>query len=217
MPDVTVYGPAYSAYTRTVRLTLLEKGVPFELSDVDFVEKKGMPDDHLARHPFGKVPAFRHGDFMLFETSAICRYVDVAFEGPSLQPKAPRDIGRMAQIVAVLDAYLSLPIRMGLTAQLVTGPRLGHAPDARVVSQTVETLQAGLPALERLIGDGDYLVGNKLTLADLHAAPLVDFLTMSAEGRRLLDLSPKLSEWWSRLSTRKPVNETSPGGPMFAD
>lgn len=217
MPEVVVYGPSYSAYTRTVRLTLIEKGVAFELSDVDFSRGEGMPKEHFARHPFGKVPAFRHDGFMLFETSAICRYVDAAFDGPSLQPTAPRDIGRMTQIIAVLDAYLSLPIRMGLTSQLVTGPRLGVAPDTAVVTQTVKKLQTGLPALAQLMGNGDYLVGDRLTLADLHAAPLVDFLTMSAEGRELLGLTPQITEWWQRMSIRPSITETSPGGPMFED
>ena len=37
-------------------------------------------------HPFSKLPAFRHGEFTLFKTIAIMRYVDEAFKGPPLQP-----------------------------------------------------------------------------------------------------------------------------------
>ena len=46
---------------------------------------------HLALHPFDRVPIFQHGDFTLYETSAIATYVDEAFEGPALSPKRSGD------------------------------------------------------------------------------------------------------------------------------
>jgi hypothetical protein len=52
-----VYGPTYSTYTRTVRLTLEEKGAPYELVDVDIISGKQPDPQHLARNPLGRVPA----------------------------------------------------------------------------------------------------------------------------------------------------------------
>jgi glutathione S-transferase len=49
----------------------------------------------MARHRFGKIPAFEHAGFRLYETGAITRYVDEAFPGPRLQPDDPRDRARM--------------------------------------------------------------------------------------------------------------------------
>ena len=129
MTEVTLYGPHWSAYTRTARLTLIEKGVHHVLEEIDFSGGRGMPPEHLARHPFAKVPALRHGNYLLYETSAICRYVDAAFAGPPLQPADPKALGRMAQIVAILDAYLSAEIRMGYVSELLTKPLLGFSSD----------------------------------------------------------------------------------------
>ncbi len=56
-------------------------------------------------NPFGRVPVLRHGQFDLYETSAITRYVDAAFDGPRLVPDDPRASAQMAQVIAVIDAY----------------------------------------------------------------------------------------------------------------
>ena len=46
----------------------------------------GIPAWYTDLHPFGRMPAFEHDGFRLFETAAISRYVDEAFAGPALQP-----------------------------------------------------------------------------------------------------------------------------------
>jgi len=65
MADVVVYGIPFSSYTWSARVALKEKGVAFEMID-------SQPHTQLQNelHPFGKVPAFRHGEFTLFETTA---------------------------------------------------------------------------------------------------------------------------------------------------
>ena len=57
-------------------MTAIKKGISHELQAVEF--KK---DSHFAMHPWGKVPVARDGDFELFETAAICRYIDEKFDG----------------------------------------------------------------------------------------------------------------------------------------
>ena len=65
----------------------------------------GSRPEHRARHPFGKIPAFEHDGFRLYEAGAITRYVDEALPGPRLQPEDPRGRARMNQIVSILDSY----------------------------------------------------------------------------------------------------------------
>ena len=91
MSKPTLYGPAYSTYTRSVRLAMEEKGVDYDLVEVDFLQGP-MPAEQIERHPFAKVPALAHDGFKLYEVSAIGRYVDEVFDGPSLQPDD--EIGR---------------------------------------------------------------------------------------------------------------------------
>ena len=58
MADPIVYGPAISTYVRTVRLVLAEKNVAYDLVGVDLLKGEHKSEAHLARHPFGKIPAF---------------------------------------------------------------------------------------------------------------------------------------------------------------
>ena len=76
---VKLYGAAWSVYVRIVRLALEEKQVRYDLVEVDVFAETGVPQEHLTRHPFGRIPAFEHGDFQLYETGAIVRYIDDAF------------------------------------------------------------------------------------------------------------------------------------------
>ena len=86
MAAPVIYGPAISTYVRTVRLVCEEKGAHYELVEVDIMQGGNKTPEHLARHPFGRVPAFEHDGFKLYETSAITRYLDAVLPGPSLTP-----------------------------------------------------------------------------------------------------------------------------------
>lgn len=210
MTDITLYGPHWSAYTRTARLTLIEKGVDHILHEVDFSGDQGMPAEHMARHPFAKVPALRHGDFWLYETAAICRYVDAAFPGPPLQPSQPQTIGRMAQIVCILDAYLSLEIRMGYVSELLTKPLMGLSVEQSRVDAAIAAIGTGFPALEACLADGPFMTGAQLTLADLHAAPLIGYLMLCPGGPDLVAPHPRLQRWWDGIKDRPSIAATAP-------
>ncbi len=75
MSDIVVYGFAPSTYVRTARQALAEKGVDNDLETGEFGSAA-----LLELHPFSRIPAFAHGDVRLYETSAIVRYVDEAFD-----------------------------------------------------------------------------------------------------------------------------------------
>src|SRR5687768_4932432 len=105
---VQLRGWRYSVYTRIARLALLSKGVEHETIEVD--PFAGLPDGYLTLHPFGRVPVLSHGAFRLFETGAITRYVDRAFEGRPLQPDSPAALARMDQVISVIDAYAYWPM-----------------------------------------------------------------------------------------------------------
>jgi glutathione S-transferase len=95
MSEVILHGVAPSSYVRTCRMALDEKGVAYTHDPV-------MPQtpEQLARHPWGKIPALSHGGVTLFESLAITRYVDEAFEGPALQPADPADRAQMDQWIS---------------------------------------------------------------------------------------------------------------------
>jgi glutathione S-transferase len=203
-PDIkpTVYGAAYSVYVRAVRLTLAEKGVAYDLVEADVFDNPEDRAAQLVRHPFGKIPAFSHGDFRLYETSAIERYLDEAFAGPPLQPRDPVRRARMNQALSVLDNYTYPDLVWGVYTERVEKPRRGLAPDEKRLAQALAKSRTCLAALDAIMEDGPWLAGAALSLADLHGAPMIDYFRQAPEGLAMLRDFPRLSGWWEMMTER---------------
>ncbi|WP_137179651.1 glutathione S-transferase family protein [Roseomonas sp. AR75] len=206
---VILYGPGYSTYARTALLALEEKGVAYQQQDVDLFTGKGQAPEHLARQPWGKVPAFEHDGFALFETLAITRYIDEAFPGPALQPADVKARARMTQICGIVDSY-AYPMMLGkLVWQEVVVPMQGGTPNAEIAAEGLAGAKKALDVLEGLAA-GDLLCGGAVTLADLHLVPVVDYLRMTKEGGAAFAARPKLSAWWEKMNARPSVVKTRP-------
>ena len=208
MGTPVVYGPAYSTYVRTARLALEEKGVAYTLEEFDFL--KGMPDEHYARHPFGKVPAFEHDGFWLYETGAIARYVDEAFEGPSLQPGDVRQRARMVQIMSIVDGYTYGPVVGQIVIQRLVVPLMDGTPDEAAIEAAVPAARKSLGVLEGLLGEQAFLAGAGLSLADLHLAPIMAYFALTPEGDAVLADMPRLRRWHDGMTARDTMTRTAP-------
>src|SRR5215472_3942427 len=169
-----VYGAAMSPYVWSVRLTLAEKGVAHDLVSVGIDEFRS--EAHLARHPFGKIPAFEHDGFMLYETQAIMRYVDEAFPAAPLQPIEVHPFARMNQIMGIIDAYLAPSLVGGVLYPRIVAPRLGLPTDEAKVQASLPQVRLCLGEIARLAGGQEFLAGDAISLADLMAiTPLCYF------------------------------------------
>lgn len=208
MAEPNLFGPAYSTFTRSCRLAMEEKGVDYDLVEVDILQ--GMPPEQYKRHPFGKVPAFEHDGMALYETCAVERYVDEAFDGPALQPDDPRERARMTQICAVIDNYAYSPTVGQLVIQRLVTPLMGGTPDESAIEAAMPQVKTAMLALEALAGDGPWLVGDRVTLADFHVAPVFDYFQMTPESASIRESTPKLNRWWERMSARESVKKTAP-------
>jgi len=193
-----LYGAAYSVYVRIVRLALMEKGVGHDLVEVDIFAEGGPPADHSDRHPFGRIPAFRHGDLRIYETGAIARYVDEGFPGPALQPVDAAARARMNQVVSVLDNYLYRPLVWGV---YVPRSEVASACDEVAIGVAAAKARHCLGIVEAGM-TGDWLAGDRLTLADLYAAPMIAYGLLTVEGREMLAGLPRLAAWWQRVNSR---------------
>jgi glutathione S-transferase len=200
----TLYGAPYSVYVRIARLAFEEKGVDYELMPVDVFQAGGPSTDYLRLQPFGKIPALRHGDFALYETDAIVRYVEEAFEGPPLAPATPRARARMTQVMRILDSYGYPSLVWGVYVREAGAP---EDRDPERLAAALAPSRRCLSVLEGLLG-GDFFLGDSPTLADLHAAPMLTYLALAPSGRRLLAEQPRLSAWLARMAQRPSLAAT---------
>jgi glutathione S-transferase len=210
MAKPVVYGPAYSTYARTVRLVLEEKGVDYDLVEVDLLAGATKTPEHLARHPFGKVPAFEHDGFALYETDAIIRYVNEAFPGSDLVPADVRSRARMTQAMSIIGGYAYPCMITQIFIQRAVMPMMGNPADEGAIAAAVPQAETCLKALEELIDGNRYLAGDRLSLADLLLIPIYDYVRQTPEGEKLLQATPNLRRWWDNVRTRPTVEKTKP-------
>lgn len=207
---IELFGADYSVYVRSARLALAEKGVDYSLVPVDVFATGGPPSDHLDRQPFGKIPAFRHDGFSLYETGAILRYVDEAFTGPDLQPRDVQARARMNQILSILDAHAYPTLVWGIYVERVAKTRDGSPADEVTIASAMGRARTIVSTLEGLTQEGPFLLGQQLTLADCHAVPMLALFHESEEGEFLLRCAPRLSDWLMSFRTRDSFTATMP-------
>jgi glutathione S-transferase len=208
MKEPIVFGAAYSVYVRAVRLALEEKQVPYRLVEIDIFAAGGPPADYLSRHPFGRIPAFEHAGFRLYEAGAITRYVDDAFPGPTLQPSQPRPRARMNQVVSILDSYAYRTLVWDIFVERVRAPQQGRQASEDRIGSALLVASKCLSALQDMMGDGPFLCGEDLSLADLHAAPMFAYFVLAPEGAALLAEHVGLHRWWDCMSQRASMTAT---------
>jgi len=208
MSAVELFGLERSVYTRIARLALEEKGVSYSLHEVEIFGASGVPPEHRRRHPFGRIPVLRHGTFSLYETAAITRYVDEAFPGPSLQPGTHELRARANQIVGLLDAYAYRPMVWGVFVERMRAPASGRAPNEAKIAEALQAAGTCLSALDDLVRCAPFLLGPKVTLADLHAFPMLRYLSLAPEGQDVLARQPALLDWMNMMRSRPSVQRT---------
>lgn len=204
--EPSLFGASCGVYVRIVRLALAEKGVAYRL-----IERKSPACDGAADpadHAFGRIPAFEHDGFLLHETGAITRYIDEGFVGPALQPSSARGRARMHEIISLLDNYAYQTLVWDIFVERVRAAFEGRRPDHARIAAALPLAETCLDALVDLLADGPYLGGERISLADLHAAPMMIYAHMAPEGAALLNARPALQTWLTRIGRRASVDDT---------
>src|SRR5438552_14131288 len=190
-----------SPFGRAVLTTLEEKGASYRFSPVAPGSLRS--PEHLARHPFGRVPVLEHDGFMLYETQAILRYLDRVLPAPAFTPADPRRAARMDQVMNVNDWYLFPGVANVIVFHRVVGPRvMGLTPDEAAIEAAMPKARAVFEELARLLGEQPYFTGEAISLADLLVAPQLAFFTQTPEWSALGAPHKNLVAWLARMEAR---------------
>jgi glutathione S-transferase len=208
MADVTIYGAPFSTYVRTARMACMEKGVDYDLEVVDIGA-----DAYRAIHPFGKMPGFRHGDVQLYETPAICFYIDTAFDGPALQPSDTPAMARMIQWISATCDYGYQSIVREVVIPRFVLPMRGETPDEAAIEAALPRVETFLNAADEALAQSDYLAGDDLSIADLMLVPCLFYFSATPEGKALMPKYEHLGAWMERMMARPSFAATMPPAP----
>lgn len=209
MSKMTLWGFDGSTYVRTVKMLLAEKGATdFEQVQVNVLAGEPRKAEHLARHPFGKVPVLDHNGMRILETSAIARYLNDVLPGKSLVPTSPPDRARMDMVIGILDSY-------GYGA-LIGGVAAYHLFPDFVGGKNEGMLKAGIENGRKVIefamktkGDSPFVAG-ELSLADLYLAPVIAYVSMTPDAKSVFEVNG-FADWWARVQALKSFKDTQPG------
>jgi glutathione S-transferase len=208
MTDIKVHSIPGSPYGRAVLAALEEKHAAYKV--VPVAPGTLRSPEHLARHPFGRIPVLEQGDFRLYETQAILRYLDRALPGPTLTPPEPRSAARMDQLMNVNDWYLFQGAGNVIGFQRVVAPKLmGLVPDETAIAAAMPKARVVFDALGRELGGATYFGGEECSLADIMIAPQLDFFTGTPEWPALTAKSPNLVRWMDKMSARPSMRATT--------
>lgn len=191
---LTLYHEPISPNSRRVWITLLEKGLEFELVQIKLDGEQFKPD-FLAINPFHHIPTLVDDGFNIVESLAILDYLEAKYPTPAMLPKDAKDLAlvRMVQLVMVNELF---PATFPLLPQILGLP--GGEPEK--IEQAHQKITTALKFFENLLDDRPYFGSQNLTLAEVVAGTVIPWLP---QGGVSLSDYPKLSAWCDRLIARE--------------
>ena len=197
-----LYGSSMSPFVRKVLAFAGEKVMNLDLQSFGtFAEPK---PEYLEASPFRKMPALRDGDYSLSDSSAIVQYLEALRPDPALIPADAKQRGKVIWFDEFADTIL-VACGAKIFFNLIVAPRfLGMPGDPEAAKQAeLNDLPPILDYLEKVApDDGGYLVGDKLTLADIAvASPFANFRHTST--RVCPDKYPRTVAYVDRILSRQ--------------
>lgn len=163
-----LYGAPLSPFVRKVRLCLLEKGLDYEL---EMVNPFRQPDWFVELNPLRRVPALRHGELVLADSSVICQYLEDLHPAPSLYGAGAPERARVRWLEKYCDYELAPHCTFAVFFQRLIRPTLGQpCEEALVVRALDEQLPPHFDYLESTLGEAEWFVGEQPTVADIALA-----------------------------------------------
>ncbi len=232
MSDVTLYHWEPNANSGKPMLALMEKGVAFKSHYLDLLNFDQHQPDYLAVNPQGTIPAMRHGNLVLTESTAIMEYVDEVFPGPKLTPASPVDRWRMRWWMKFLDQWLGPSFSM-IGWNVFVGPAVRSKdpeelkaaveriplPERRVawrkaiygrfsdeeLKESQRRVGVGIRMLETALGKREWLASDQYSLADANGFNLAYALPLSQPGLSNDELTPNILRWLRAIYARPPT------------
>lgn len=187
---------------RVVLMYLAETGVEVDRQYVDIMAAENRQPDFCAKSPLGHTPLLELDDGgCIAESIAICEYLDETLGGHKLLGATAGERGRTRMLVRIVDQLVVVPMTAGFRGAeglLMFESRLLCLPDA---AADLKRLAAdGLAQVDRIVGAGPWLAGDRFSLADILLYSFVEFGAMV--GQPFDPAHINLAAWRDRVAAR---------------
>jgi len=179
--SITLCGFAVSNYYNKVKLSLLEKNVPF----TEAVVYPSQKDEFLAESPMGKVPFLRTHRGVLSESQVLTEFIEDSWPEPALYPRDAFDRARCRELIEHIELHLELPAR-----RLYLEAFFGGTVSGETKKEVAPLLEKGVRSLVRLARFSPFIAGDSFTHADCAAwvhLPLISQTTRKIYERDFVE------------------------------
>ncbi|KAF9530606.1 glutathione S-transferase [Crepidotus variabilis] len=197
-----LYGVTGWGGTDRVLVILREKGVPYELHEVDTKNKEHKSAAFLEKQPFGLTPYLDDDGFILYESRAISYYIAAKYSDQGTQGLIPTDLKANALFQQALsnelcnfEAFTYPLILEGLYKRFQ-----GLEVDQKAIDKAISALDEKLDVYDKILSKQKYIAGDELTLADLFH--LTSGALLPSCGYHGLKTKPNVARWWNEISSR---------------
>jgi glutathione S-transferase len=147
-----------------LRIYLAEKGIELEGELVSLLEKKQKSQEHVQRHPLGKLPVLELDDgSFLTESTAIIEYLEELYPEPPMIGRTPEERARTRELDRLADLGVLIAFARAVHA---TNSPLGLPPIPEVAEHSLAAAPPVLAILDRRLADHAYLGGERPCIAD---------------------------------------------------
>ena len=193
-----VFGSSMSPFVRKVLAFAAEKGIEIEHRQIGL----GSDDPQfIAASPFRKIPALNDGDYNLADSSAIVHYIEARQPAPALIPADPHERGKVVWFDEFADTLIFACVGKMFFNRVVSPRFMGKPGDEAAAAAGQAEMPPLLDYLESVIPPSGFLVGDRLTLADISvASPFVNLghLDIAIDPAR----HPKLAAYLEAILAR---------------
>jgi glutathione S-transferase len=188
-----LYNTQRCPYARRTRIVLHEKGIDFDVHEVDLSNKS---EEFLSVSPYGKVPVVSINGISLYESNVVNEYLDEVHEIPRLMPAKPEQRALARSWMAFADDYF-----FPFISRIRMGAERGVSDEQ--IQEAKEKLQDALSRLERQLDNREYLM-SEYTLADIaHAGNFPRLRELAERGDVPLEKYPNVTAWMERVESRE--------------
>ncbi len=182
-------------------MTLAETSTPFDLTVIDFTKGEHKQEAHLRRQPFGRIPAIDDDGFQMYESRAICRYLNDRASG-KLVPSDMHERAKMEQWISIETSEFTPNAMKFVYEHIFKRPQ-----EAAVLEAAQKGLTLAASVMDKELEAAPYFAGAEFSLADVTFMPYVEYAMMSPV-KELLAKYPHMMAWWNRVSERPTWRKT---------
>ena len=159
---MVLYSGTTCPFSQRCRFVLFEKGMDFEIRDVDLFNK---PEDVNVMNPYGQVPILVERDLILYESNIINEYIDERFPHPQLMPGDP--VARARVRLFLFNFEKELFVHVGVLES--------HATKAneKAMEKARSAIRDRLTQLAPVFTKNRYMLGDEFSMLDVSIAPLL--------------------------------------------